>query len=104
VLQPPNQILDPHVQGVRQDFERLEGDVALPALDPANVRAVQAGAVGEHVLGPSVLFAQRAHLRPDLLLDGLHQQQCGASLVLTILVITSTVMAGSRVSDKFGGC
>jgi hypothetical protein len=91
VLQPPNQILDPHVQGVRQDFERLEGDVALPALDPANVRAVQAGAVGEHVLGPSVLRSARTF---DLLLDGLHQQQCGASPV-----ITSTPAAESRTNS-----
>jgi hypothetical protein len=53
------------------------------------VRPVQASAIGKHVLGPAVLPTESTHFRPDLLLDGLHQQQCGASLVLTILVITS---------------
>jgi hypothetical protein len=92
---PADQILDPNVQRVRKYFECLKGDVALAALDLANVSAVQTGAIREDVLGPPVLFAQRTHLRPDFLLDGLHQKQCGASLVLTILVKTrdrSTLM------------
>jgi len=73
------QIHNPHAQR----------DVALAPLDLTDVRPVEAGLVGEHVLRPALLLPQRAHLRPDLFLDGLHQEQFGASLFLTILVITS---------------
>jgi hypothetical protein len=47
-------------------------------------------------LRPSVFLPQRPNLRPDFFLDGLHQEQFGATLLLTILVITSmTVLRGS---------
>ena len=94
-LQPADQIHYPHVQRVGQDLERLEGDVALAAFDFADVRTVQTGLVREHVLRPALPHTQRTHVRPDLLLDGLHQKQCGASLVLSILVITSRTSVGS---------
>jgi hypothetical protein len=47
-------------------------------------------------LRPAVPLTQRTNLRPDFSLDGLQQEQCGASLVLTILVITSNGDLGDR--------
>ena len=49
-LQPLHQIDNPTAQGIGQDLQRLEGDVALPALNLADVRAMQPRTVGEHVL------------------------------------------------------
>lgn len=84
-----HQIHDPHTERIGKDLERLKGHVALPALDLAHVRPVQPRPVGEHVLRPAARLPERPHLRPNLFLDSLHQQQFGASLFLTILVITS---------------
>jgi hypothetical protein len=50
LLQPLHQIDNPTAQGIGQDLQRLEGDVALPALNLADVRAMQPRTVGEHVL------------------------------------------------------
>jgi hypothetical protein len=85
--QTSNQIDNPNVEHVRQDLERLECDIALSPLDLPDVCPVQARAVREHILGPPLFDPECPHLRSDLFLDGLHQ--CGASLVLPILVITS---------------
>lgn len=49
---------DPHVQGIRDDLQRLKGHVAFPTLNLTNVRAVQSRSVGEDVLRPAVLFSQ----------------------------------------------
>lgn len=70
-------------------LERLERDVRLAALDFADVRAVQAGLVGEDVLGPAHLLTQRPDSAAELFLDVLHQEQFGGTLLLSILVITS---------------
>ena len=83
-----DQIDNPHSQPVSNDLERLKRDVALAPLDFADVRPVQSCPVGEHVLRPSVFLPQRPNVRPDFFLDGLHQDQFGATLLLTILVIT----------------
>lgn len=55
--QPLHQIHNPHAEGVREDLQRLKGDVALPTFDFSDVRPVQSGAVCEHVLGPAPLQA-----------------------------------------------
>ena|ERR1039458_8168879 len=83
------QIDNPHAQAIGEDLERLKRNVALAPLDFADMRPVQTGPVGEDVLRPSVFLPQRPNVRPDFLLDGLHQEQFGATLLLTILVITS---------------
>lgn len=104
-LESSDQIDNPNAQCVGQGLERLERDIALPALDFSDMRPVQAGLVGEQILRPAVFLAQRTDLRPDLFLDGLHQKQCGASLVLSILVITSetehhtTAVPGAKNND-----
>ena len=83
-----DQIDNPHAQPIGEDLERLKRDVALAALDLSDMRAVQSGPVGEHILRPSLFLPQRPNVRPDFFLDGLHQEQFGATLLLTILVIT----------------
>ncbi len=86
---PLYQIHDAHTEGIGDDLQRLNRDVALAALDLAHVRPVQAGFIGEHVLRPALFQAQPPHRRPDRFLDILHQKQFEATLVLRILVITS---------------
>src|SRR5258708_7514235 len=89
-LQPLHQISDADLQRIGDRLERLNRDVALAPLDLADMRPMQAGLVGEYVLGPAALEAQRPDGRAELLLNVLHQKQFAGSLVLGILVITST--------------
>jgi hypothetical protein len=87
----PNQISDADPQRVRDNFECLQGHIALAALDLAHVRAVKAAPFGEDILVPALPFSQCPNLGSDLLLDVLHQEQFGGTLALTILVITSDI-------------
>jgi hypothetical protein len=59
-------------QRVRNDLERLNGDVALAPLYFPDMGAIQPRPIRKHILRPPVLESKRPHLRPDLLLDVLH--------------------------------
>ena len=85
----PDKVHDPNAECIGDDLKGLKGYVALAAFYLANVCPVLACNISEHVLRPAFFLAQRTDPSPDLFLDGLHQQQFGASLFLTILVITS---------------
>jgi hypothetical protein len=101
-LEPLYQIGDADVQGIGDDLQRSNGGVALASLYLANVRSLQAGFIGENILGPAALQAQRLNRRSELLLDVLHQGQFRGILVLSILVITRE---GDRLSaiNPLGG-
>jgi hypothetical protein len=96
-LQPLHKVHDPAAQGIGQDLQRLESDVALATLDLADVRAMQTRTVGEHVLRPPIFVPQCANLGPELSLYPLHQEKFGAMLVLAILVITSSRCAAKTL-------
>ena len=95
-LQSLHQIHNAAFQRVSNCLQRLKADVALAPLDFPDVSPVQAGFIGENILGPTLLLPQRPHFGPDLLLDVLHQKQFEATLFLTILVITSRFLARQR--------
>ena len=69
LLKVPDEVRDLYAQGIRDGLKRLDGHVALPAFDLSNVRTVQAGPIGEHVLRPFPFQTQRPHIRTDLLLN-----------------------------------
>lgn len=72
VLEALHQIDKPNAQRIGDDFQRLDGHVALSPLDFANMSAVQTRLVGKNILGPTVLTSKRPHPGADLLLDVLH--------------------------------
>ena len=52
---PPHQVHNPYIQGIGQDLERLERDVALAPFDLPYVRPMQTCLVGKQILRPSLL-------------------------------------------------
>ena len=92
-LQALHEIADFHVQSVGHDLEGLNRDVGLPAaLDLTNVCAIQARTCRQrHPVTILLLQTQLADSSTDLLLNILHLQQFGDSLVLSIQVITCEV-------------
>jgi hypothetical protein len=68
----PYQVPNFNTECVGDDFECLDRNVALAALDLAHVRTVQAGSVGEDILGPLPFKPKRSDGVPDPLLNILH--------------------------------
>src|SRR5579863_8717873 len=60
-LELPYQVADLNTKSVRDDLERLNGYVALPALYFPNMRAIQTGAIGEDILRPPAFRSKLAH-------------------------------------------
>ena len=87
-LQAFNQIRDVHLKRIRNGLERLDRYVALAALDFPNVSPIKTRFIGEDILRPAPFEPERPNGGPNLLLNILHLQQFGDSLVLSIQVIT----------------
>jgi hypothetical protein len=85
-----NQVHDSDAERVRDDFESLNSHVGLASLNLAHVGTVQAGAIGEDILGPSLGQPQPPTGLPDVLLNVSHQQQFRGTLGKPIQVITCT--------------
>jgi hypothetical protein len=56
----------------------LERHVRFASLDLSDVRPVQAGAVRQHVLGPTTFETESSHRRPKLPIEGSHHGQLGS--------------------------
>lgn len=54
-----------HVQPARNLVQRLDPDIALATLDPADVVAVQPGALGQLLLAKFTLLAEVAHFAAE---------------------------------------
>jgi hypothetical protein len=78
----------------------LNRHVRLPALDLAYVSAIEAGAIREHVLGPTLLKSKCSDRIPDVPLNILHLQQFRATLALSIQVITCGTIYGICRASK----
>ena len=102
------QIGDSDLKSIGNDFQRLNRDVALSALEFANVSPIKSRVIREDVLRPATPQAQPPHRTPDLLLNILHLQQFRATLGLSIQVITCNEIATlgglSYPSRIFYGC
>ena len=91
-LQTPEKVGHRYAQRVGEGLQRLNRDVRFTTLDLPNMCPVQAGTIGEDVLRPAPLFAERPDASAELLLNILHAQQSLVTLALAILVITSILV------------
>ena len=87
-LQVPDQIMNAHAESVCNNFQCVNGHVALAALDFPDMGTVEAGAVGEDILGPSPLQPRLPNDRADFFLNLLHSSQFASTLVKSIQVIS----------------
>jgi hypothetical protein len=94
--QVSDQIVNTDIEGVRHNFQRVNGHIAFTAFDFADVRAVQPGTVGENILRPAPLHTQGPNVRPNFFLNLLHSSQFGRTLVKSIQVISCIARASSR--------
>jgi hypothetical protein len=83
-----DQIVNMHTQSVGHDFQRMDGHITFAALNFSHVSAVQAGTVGEHILGPAPPHAEGPYVCANFLLNLLHSPQFGGTLVKSIQVIS----------------